>query len=143
MAGSESPPRVVVVEDNDTDVLLLRLALSEHKIDYELIILEDGEAAMTYLAGTSGQAAPSLIVLDLNLPKRDGLEVLESLRRSTSLAHVPVMIPTSSNSPREKERAERLGVSAYLHKPNDLDAFLSVGAVIAELVKAGGKFNTL
>ncbi|MCW5978711.1 MAG: response regulator [Bryobacteraceae bacterium] len=126
---------LVVVEDNETDVFLLRMALREQGIEDEPVTLEDGEAALNYLGGLETQ--PALIVLDLNLPKRDGLEVLSALRRMPALASAPVMILTSSTSPHERRRAEALGVAAYVHKPNDLDAFLGVGRIVAGLIGTG------
>jgi chemotaxis family two-component system response regulator Rcp1 len=131
------PPvrRILIVEDNRGDVLLVDVALREAGLQFELIHLSDGEKAVEYLRKLgNGHGGPSLdlVLLDLNLPKRDGWEVLETLR-SVSLKHpVPVIILSSSSAPHDMARAERLGVWKYIRKPSTLDEFLEIGRTVKQ-----------
>lgn len=133
--GSGPVRRILIVEDNRGDVLLVDVALREAGLQFELIHLSDGEKAVEYLRKLgNGHAGPSLdlVLLDLNLPKRDGWEVLETLR-SVPLKHpVPVMILSSSSAPNDIARAERLGVSKYIRKPSTLDEFLTIGQTVKD-----------
>jgi CheY-like chemotaxis protein len=134
---AELPPRIVVVEDNPGDVHLLRLALREAGVVCDLRVLEDGAEGMS-LARREGRHAdrlPDLIVLDLNLPKHDGLEVLAALRAQPAMRAVPVVVFSSSTSPSERARVEELGAEKFLAKPPDLDAFLAVGPMLKALLQ--------
>lgn len=137
MNTSTHAARILVIEDNPTDVILLREALREHRVAYDLTVLEDGEAAIDHLSGVNPENAPALVILDLNLPKRDGIEVLERYRNTPELTGIPVVVLTTSDSPREQHRAQTLGVAAYLHKPTDLAGFMSLGGTIRELLAGG------
>jgi CheY-like chemotaxis protein len=132
MSLNSAPKRIVLVEDNPSDVFLLRRALEEYGVAYTLELVRDGEQALKYLdrLAAGQEPMPDLVVLDLNLPRHDGLEVLASCRRSSTLASLPILILTSSDSPMERERAEELGVSDYVRKPIMLDEFMAVGGRI-------------
>jgi CheY-like chemotaxis protein len=137
----EALARIVVVEDNPGDVRLLRLALREAAVQCEMQVLVDGAEGMALARreGRHAQAAPpDLIVLDLNLPKHDGLEVLEALRADPVLADVPVVVFSSFASAREQARVRELGASRFLAKPPDLDAFLQVGSVLRSVLREKG-----
>lgn len=137
MSGDAPRRQVLVVEDNRTDVTLLRLAFAEHGIDHELLVLDDGEKALDYVAKLDHGMLPDLVIVDLNLPKRDGIEVLEKMRSTSALDQIPIVVFTTSDSPREKETIRRIGITAYIRKPTDLDGFLAVGGTIQKLLKAG------
>jgi CheY-like chemotaxis protein len=126
-----------LVEDNRTDVTLIRLAFAEHGISHELSVLEDGEQALNFLERLNSEFLPELIIMDLNLPKRDGIEVLTCIRNTAALDSVPVVVFTTSDSPRERESASTIGVTAYIRKPSDLDGFLAVGATIRQILDDG------
>ena len=134
----EVPARIVLVEDNPGDVKLLRLALRQAAVQCELQVLTDGGEGMA-LARHEGRYAqappPDLIVLDLNLPKHDGLEVLEALRADPGLAAVPVVVFSSFASAQDRARARNLGVVRFLSKPPDLDEFLQVGMVLRSVLQ--------
>lgn len=136
MRDGTAPRRLLLIEDNPTDAFLLKRALKEHGVEHELVIMRDGGQAIEYLAHCHDDAKPELIILDLNLPKEDGIEVLEKYRSSPVLVHSQIMILTSSDSPQERRRAELLGVSAYLRKPFELDAFIAIGGVIRKLLES-------
>src|SRR5271154_764284 len=122
---------ILIVEDNEGDVLLLKEALRESGIAFHLKHLADGEQALVYLnerrSGEGGVSAPDLVLLDLNLPKRDGWEVLQVLRRSPDLTRTPVVILSSSNAPEDLRRAASADSLIYIRKPSNLDDFLAIG----------------
>src|SRR5579862_7250973 len=108
---------VLLVEDNDADTYLLRKALRRAGLNFHLTVLRDGEAALNFLRepdhyGKNG--LPDLAVLDLNLPRNGGAEVLAALRHNPELARIPVAVMTSSSSPHDRAEVERLGVEQFL-----------------------------
>src|SRR5580692_3526504 len=130
-------PEVLLADDNPSDVYLIREALREHAVDCVLRVVSDGKDALGVISGetgTDGAANISLIILDLNLPRHDGIEILQKLRESAWLDHVPVVVLTSSDSPRDRVLANELGATRYLRKPSSLDEFLSLGAVFKDLL---------
>jgi CheY-like chemotaxis protein len=122
----------VLVEDNPADVRLVRKALEEHQVEGELTLLMDGEKAISFIDAVDSQSAacPDLIIIDLNLPRRSGREVLEHMRRSTRCGDVPVVILSSSDIPRDRDECRRFGASRYIRKPSRLDEFLAIGAIL-------------
>ena len=132
--------RIFLAEDNPADVYLLREALGvEAGAEIELLVAHDGEEAMEYVYRRGRFASmpkPDLIVLDLNLPKSDGSDILRAVRESNDLRMVPVVILTSSDSPRDRAAAARLGADGYITKPSDLDEFLSLGNTLRAFATA-------
>ncbi|MFN0103302.1 MAG: response regulator [Bryobacteraceae bacterium] len=126
--------RILLVEDNPGDVYLLEKALHHHQINYDLIHYRDGEEAIVALdAGTCG--VPDLILLDLNLPRRGGFDVLGTVRGKPAMVGVPVGILTSSDAARDRHRVALLGGERYIHKPPMLEDFIDqVGRAIADLL---------
>ena len=111
-------PHILVVEDNDADVFLLKEAISVHRIGVALHVVENGALAIAYIESIDknpGTACPLLCLLDMNLPLRSGPEVLRQLRQSKRLAGIPAIIMTSSRSQNDREDVIRLGASAYFH----------------------------
>ncbi len=128
------PSHIILVEDNPADVYLIREALREHCVIHEMQILTDGRSAIQFF-NTYGQTdSPDLVILDLNLPQHDGLEILKVIRASRGLADVPVAVLTSSDSPRDRDAVRNLGVTNYVRKPSSLDEFLSIGKLFKELM---------
>ncbi|MGH9633004.1 MAG: response regulator [Bryobacteraceae bacterium] len=129
---------ILLVEDNPADVTLVREALEEHRVDCNLVVLRDGEEAVEFIEQVDeGDAAcPQLVILDLNLPKKTGREVLERMRTSPVCGRVPVAILSSSDAARDKEVTARLGVSRYIRKPSNLDEFLRIGGILKDLLTA-------
>jgi|SRR6476661_1639090 DNA-binding response OmpR family regulator len=120
--------RILLAEDNPADVYLIEEALREHGVEFDMIVAEDGEQALTMLADPARQV--DVVLLDLNMPKRGGSEVLEKLQGS----QLPVIVLTSSDSPADKMQALRLGATHYIRKPTGLDEFLAIGATIKAIV---------
>ena len=132
--------RILLVEDNPGDVELLRLALKRAGLDCELMVLDDGAEALALVRQQgkyAGVPVPDLAVLDLNVPKYDGVEILEALRANPAFAEVRVAVLSSSSSPRERANIEKYHISRYITKPLDLDEFLRIGEVLKELLTDG------
>jgi CheY-like chemotaxis protein len=126
--------RIVLLEDNPHDIFLVREALRARDLNFELICYDDVPQALDGLRDESAPI-PDAILLDLNLPKGEGIDVLEAVRSSLRLSHVPVAVLTSSLCPRDRERAIRLRVDRYIHKPTTLDDFLGeVGRAVDDLL---------
>jgi CheY-like chemotaxis protein len=128
--------RLLIIEDNPGDVTLLGLALTRAEVNCEVSVIEDGGAALEFVRQHE-PSVPDLVILDLNLPKADGREVLSAMRSVEAFADVPVVIWTSSNAPHERTQLNALGVSRYLVKPPDLDEFLKLGGVIKDVLAEG------
>ena len=131
--------KILLVEDNPGDVLLLQQALQMRDIPCIVEVAVDGQKAIAMVrdqeaAWAGGESLPDLIVLDVNLPRHGGSEVLEQIRCVPALFSVPVIMFTSSSSPVDQQRATQLGASLYLQKPSDLDDLLAVAKVIEEIL---------
>lgn len=133
--------RILLAEDNDGDVFLVRRALEKQGLSCKLVVAHNGEEALRLLdtadSGPPGDA-PELILLDLNLPRVDGSEILAHLRRTPTFSGTPVIVLTSSDSPGDRDLAMSLGANAYFRKPTDLQAFMQLGQVIADALASGG-----
>jgi CheY-like chemotaxis protein len=120
-------------------VSLLRHALEHHGVRLTIVVTKDGERACNFLdkAEAKQQAVPALIILDLNLPKKTGREVLARLKQSLLLKNVPVVVFSSSEAETDRQDALRLGAIRYITKPSNLDAFLNIGAILKSILYAG------
>ncbi len=137
MGRTLKTPNIVLIEDNPADVLLIRKALEERGIKCELAWFENGETALSSLSEKS-RPLPDLILLDLELPRADGLEVLSRIRGMARFSDVPVVILTSSQSPSDRQRTTRLGAARYIRKPSALQDFLrDVGCGVEEMLLRG------
>ena len=127
--------RILLVEDNAGDVYLLEKALQSRCFVYNLTRYEDGEQAIHALQ-TDECGVPDLVVLDLNLPRRGGFDVLQTIRGKPSMVGVPVAILTSSAAAKDRHRISVTGKERYIHKPPELEDFLEqVGQAIEDLLK--------
>ena len=133
----DEPFDILVIEDNPADVRLLRLALDETGLAYELTVIDDGAEALCFVRREGKYAAtpkPDLVVLDLNLPKKSGMEVLAALRANKELSNTPVAVVTSSSAPLERAQVEGLRVERFITKPPELEDFLRIGAMLIEVL---------
>lgn len=129
---------ILLAEDNPADVYLIREALKEHGVNIPLRIASDGGEVLKMISAIRAPAEAGrlgLIILDLNLPRHDGTEILQHLREQAEFADIPVVVLTSSDSPRDRQVAQQYGVTRYLRKPSSLEQFLSLGAVFKELLE--------
>lgn len=134
---SDSRFEIVLVEDAEPDVFLVREALELSGLEFSLRVFDDGEKAAEFIEEVErdGEATyPHLLLLDLNLPKRTGAEVLERVRKSPRCARVPVIILTSSDSPKDRELMTRLGATHYFRKPSRLAEFMKLGDVVRDVL---------
>ncbi|MCC9077163.1 response regulator [Litorilinea aerophila] len=126
---SLKPIDILLVEDNPGDVRLTMEALKEAKVQNRLNVAWDGVEAMAYLrqeAPYTGVSRPDLILLDLNLPKKDGREVLAEIKQDSSLRRIPVVILTTSEADEDILRSYDLHANCYIAKPVDLEQFMKV-----------------
>ncbi|WP_405100915.1 response regulator [Micromonospora sp. NBC_01412] len=134
-ADGKSPIEVLLVEDDPGDVLMTQEAFEEHKLRNRLTVVSDGDEALAYLR-REGQfadaVAPDLILLDLNLPRRDGREVLEEIKQDEKLCRIPVVVLTTSQADEDILRSYQLHANAYVTKPVDFERFISVVRQIDE-----------
>ena len=132
-------PFVLLVEDSPADIYIVRESLKKHMKDVELQVLSDGEKAFNLIESTEADdsaPSPAILILDLNLPKRSGREILQRIRSSPRLARVPVVIFTSSDSPQDRAETTKLGATAYFRKPADLEEFMCIGKVVQSVLSA-------
>ncbi len=126
-----------LIEDSEADELLMRQALELEGMDCNFHLSMDGEAAVDLLESMErgdDWPQPHIILLDLNLPRKGGARVLESIRKSTVCGDTPVVVVTSSDSPSDKNCVARLGASHYFQKPLDLEEFMKLGSVVRQVL---------
>lgn len=134
-----TPPALLMVEDDPNDVILFRRAMTKCNLANPLQVVTDGEAAVAYLSGSgiyvdrSVYPLPALVLLDLKLPRKSGLEVLKWLREQPGIGRLPVVIMTSSQESTDVGHAYDLGANSYLVKPVEFNSLL-------EMVKALGLY---
>ena len=122
--------RILLVEDDPKDVELTLTALEEYKLANEVVVARDGEEALDYLYRrgnftTRSTDNPAVLLLDLKLPKIDGLEVLQQIKADAKLKLIPVVVLTSSHEERDMVTSYKLGVNAYVVKPVDFHEFVN------------------
>jgi DNA-binding response OmpR family regulator len=122
--------RILIVEDDPNDVELTLTALDEYNLANEVVVTRDGEEALDYLYcrgnfKTRSNGNPAVLLLDLKLPKRDGLEVLQQIKSDETLNMIPVVVLTSSHEEKDVVASYKLGVNAYVVKPVDFHEFVN------------------
>ena len=123
---------ILLVEDSTNDIELTLAALEENHLANEVVVVRDGAEALDYLfergvhAGRDARDLPAIVLLDLNLPKLDGREVLQAIRGNEATHSLPVVVLTTSTEPFDVEATYALGVNSYIRKPVDFDQFVGV-----------------
>jgi DNA-binding response OmpR family regulator len=125
--------KILLIEDDIDDVELLQDALDKHSVAYTMEVLTNGKQALEYIENCKD--CPELIVLDFNLPKVHGREVLKQLKTSAEFKEIPIVILTTSSSQEDKNYADSLGVNAFLVKPTTTDGIRNAIKVILAVVK--------
>lgn len=129
--------RILVIEDNSSDVFLLDRALKKQDLRFELIHLLDGDQALAFVrrqGAYAGAAIPDLILMDVNLSKYTGEDILREIRAAQHLAGVPVCAWSSSQSRRDQSVLKDLGVCQFITKPSGLDQFMEIGKTIKDVL---------
>lgn len=132
------PRRILIVEDNRADVYLIREAIESTAIRVEVQVATDGEEAIRLIQkwkADEKEPCPDLVLLDINLPRKSGAEVLRHLRSSERCRETVVMVVSTSDSPQDREKMMALGADRYFRKPSEYEDFLKLGGVIAELLE--------
>jgi chemotaxis family two-component system response regulator Rcp1 len=133
MEAALAPFRILLVEDNPNDIEITRRALEKGQVKNELTIARDGQEAIDLLFGASVRGClPGLILLDLNLPKIDGREVLSRIKTDPELRRIPVIVLTTSTREEDVVRSYDLGVNTFISKPVRFEDFIKVVAAIQE-----------
>jgi CheY-like chemotaxis protein len=130
---AESPYQIWIAEDNPADVYLIEEALRRHEFAYDLAVSHNGEEMLNKIARMDQDpsiSCPDLFLIDLNLPRRSGDEILAHIRQSSRCRDVPVIVITSSDSPQDRARVRELGASFYFRKPADLERFMAIGGIV-------------
>jgi CheY-like chemotaxis protein len=138
MEREQQPARILVIEDSPADILLLRHALDEQGDEYEIQVLRDGAEALHFVSQQRHERSepePCVIVLDLHLPKHDGLTVLEAIKREPALVHIHVVALSSFTSPHDEAEIRALGVRRYCEKPSNLDGWITLASDILAICR--------
>ena len=129
--------RILVIEDNGSDVFLLQRALNKQDFRFELVHLLNGGEALAFIrrqGSYEGAAIPNLILVDLNLSKYTGEDILREIRSARHLGGVPVCVWSSSQSRKDEAVLKNLGVSQFITKPSGLDQFMEIGKIIKDML---------
>jgi CheY-like chemotaxis protein len=132
------PPTVLLVEDNPIDVFVIKEAIRKSGLKINLRVASDGQDALAYLqdlAMSEKPSCPALVLLDLNLPKVTGIEVLQHLRSVSPCRRTPVIVVSSSTAAADRIAVQRLGAEAYFQKPKNLAAYREVTQLIERLLR--------
>ena len=136
MSAKESRPiEILMVEDSPDDVELTREALKDAKLHIELYVAEDGIEALAFLRRVNGQGQvprPDLILLDLNMPRMDGREVLAEIKADEALACIPVVVLTTSQAEEDILKSYKLHANCYITKPVDFEQFIKIVQAIED-----------
>jgi len=130
-------PQILLVEDNRADVFLLQEAMELADVPADLHVVTDGERALGFIDEADNDydaPCPSLVILDLNLPKKTGNEVLHYLRQSRKCRSARVLIVTSSDSEQDRASTAKLGADAYFRKPSGYDDYMRIGEIVKEML---------
>jgi CheY-like chemotaxis protein len=126
---NSEPMEILLVEDNEDDIVLEQEALADAKLINLLCVVRDGEQAMAYLrrhGKYQNAQAPGLILLDINMPKKNGFEVLNEIKADPALVHIPVVMLTTSDNEADIVKSYAKGACSYITKPMDFDKFRDV-----------------
>jgi len=132
-----SPCHIVLAEDHPADVGLVRHALREHQVDCDLQVIGDGDEVVSFIDDVdrdSNIPGPTLLLLDLHLPKRDGREILKHLRASERCGQTPVVVLSSSDAPEDHRDAETNAEIHYFRKLSSLEAFMQPGVIVRAVI---------
>jgi DNA-binding response OmpR family regulator len=140
-AADVGAANILVIEDNASDVFLLDRALKKQNLQFELVHLLSGDEALAFIRRQGAYAdasIPNMILVDLNLSKYSGEDILREIRGAGHLAGIPVCVWSSSRSRRDETLLKDLGVAQFIAKPSGLDQFMDIGKIIKDLLGSAG-----
>ncbi len=135
---AERPISILVADDDPDDRMMIQEAFTENRIANQIVFVEDGEELMTYLrregpyAAHKGEPFPGIILLDLNMPKKDGREALRELKADAELCRIPIIVLTTSQAEEDIVRTYGLGVSSFITKPVSFEGLVDAVRVICQ-----------
>ena len=131
LESTQSNPPILLVEDNPVDIDLTLRAFARRKLANSVLVARDGEEALAWIPRwEAGETKPAVILLDLNIPRIDGLTVLKALKTHTEFRDIPIVVLTTSKEDRDISKAYELGVNSYIVKPVDFDKFMEIAQQI-------------
>src|SRR5688572_23045761 len=138
MDSKDPAYHILLAEDSDADVGIVRLALREQGFDHVLHVARDGEEAIAFIEKVDRNMkapGPDLLLVDMHLPRYNGEQILKHLRSTERYAQTPVIVMTSSEAPEDQDGAIKHGALFYFRKPSRLDDFLQLGAIVRDILK--------
>ncbi|MFP4528290.1 MAG: response regulator [Candidatus Kapaibacterium sp.] len=126
MAQNSRMIDIVLIEDSQGDIMLIKEALAESGVGYQMQAITDGESAMEYLRRLDGRQHPDLIILDLNLPRINGQEILKFIKSSEQICNIPVIVLTTSSDIRDIDESYRLHANCFISKPVNYEKFIDI-----------------
>jgi two-component system, chemotaxis family, response regulator Rcp1 len=136
---AQSTYQIWIAEDNAADVYLIEEALRRQELAYHLATAGNGEDMLNMITKVDrdpSETCPDIFLIDLNLPRRSGDEILAHIRQSSRCSQVPAIVITSSDSPQDRARVRQLGASHYFRKPADLEKFMAIGGIVRDLLES-------
>jgi CheY-like chemotaxis protein len=128
--------KILIIDDNEADLYLIKEALRREGLDCDVISITDGAQAIAFLCGPAADAnCPDCILLDINLPKVGGDQILKTIRKHASIAEVPILVWSSSLRTETDDLRDQAGPAIFMEKPTDLHEFLGIGAKIRSLLE--------
>jgi chemotaxis family two-component system response regulator Rcp1 len=137
---------ILLAEDNSMDALVIRQSLVKHAVEHTMLIMQDGQEAIDYVDRTEDdetETVPDLLLLDLNLPKRDGREILARVRQNARSYNTPVVIVTSSDSREDRNMARDLGATEYFLKGQNLEEYMKLGGIVKRILSQRSSLQPL
>ncbi|HVF80783.1 MAG TPA: response regulator [Flavisolibacter sp.] len=125
--------RIVIVDDDADDREIIRDAFENYKKEQQYVFLESGDRLLDYLEQSTDANAPSLIMLDLNMPGKDGREILKEIKTDNRFQHIPTIIFTTSSSQRDKQMVYSLGANCFITKPDTFNKLIELASSIGKL----------
>ena len=129
---------MLLVEDSPTDVFVIKEVLGGCAVNFRVDVARDGQEALRYLQNPASGSCPALVLLDLNIPKVNGLEVLRQLRSGPWCRRTPVIVVSSSRADEDRSMAEQLGANAYFQKPAGLESYRELRQVVEHVLGRTG-----
>lgn len=134
-SDTQVKPLIVIADDDPSDRLLLKLAIEEQGLDVDIEEYDDGYQTIEFAKSRCSTTTPMVLILDINMPKRNGIEVLEFLNENPGLCKVPVIMFSTSTNPADAEKTLNLGAKKYFVKPNDYSGYIELVDYLKEFLK--------